>query len=189
MIYIDKLCFFKRISNLKPINENIFPGMIKVDNLELYKTLFDFFLSFLCITTVKDILKDCLKGKFKKYKNFEKKSFRNIVILLIGVIIIMFIIAQWLDNLIGLIICILGIILFIPLIFSSLLLIYSDLNNMEELLESFFLILLINILGLLVSVVLSYIKIIPNFSFFKFYSKYLLLIFGEIFRLTDNEKK
>lgn len=189
MVYIDKICFFREISNLKLVNKNVFLEIINVDNLELYKTLFDFSLSFLCVTILKDSLRDYLKGKFKKYKNFKKKHFKILVLMLPVIILMMLRVAQWLGNLIGWIISIFGGLLFVPLIISAFLSCFSDSDNMEESFESYFLLLVINILGILITMLFVYIKIIPDFSFFKFFSKYFFLTFGEIFKLTDAKNK
>jgi len=146
-------------------------------------------LSFLCVTILKDSLRDYLKGKFKKYKNFKKKHFKILVIMLPVIILMMLRVAQWLGNLIGWIISILGGLLLVPLIISAFLSCFSDSDNMEESFESYFLLLVINVLGILITMLFVYIKIIPDFSFFKFFSKYFFLTFGEIFKLTDAKNK
>ena len=150
----------------------------KSNDFETIKTIFDFFLSYILVTSLKDYLEKWIRGKFYRFKSFNKETIIIIPIIVILMLSVLIIFAPLFFKIIG-------IIVLIPLLISVFIFFFS--NDTEELLESFGLTFIFILIGIIITIFFIYIPIIPNFNSNKFIYKYLFIVFTEIFKLTDQK--
>lgn len=158
----------------------IFNKNRELNNLETIKAIFDFFLSYILVTLLKEKLKKFFEKRFEKFKNYKKEFFLFIIFL---VICIVFGITKLIPILFFRIITIFVILL--PLLLSIFPFFISD--DTEKILESFVFTSLFISLGFIITIFfISFpIPVIPNFDPVKFIYKYLFVIFIEMFELID----
>lgn len=148
------------------------------NDFEVVQAVFDFFLSYILVTSLKDCLEKWIRGKFSRFKSFNKIIIIIITIMVILMLIVLIIFAPLFFKIIG-------IIVLIPLLLSVFVFFFS--NDIEELLESFGLTFIFILIGIIITIFFIYIPIIPNFNSNKFIYKYLFIVFTEIFKLTDQK--
>ena len=147
------------------------------NDFEVAQAVFDFFLSYILVTSLKDCLEKWIKGKFSKFKSFNKIIIIIIIIMVILMLIVLIIFVP--------LFFIIGMIILIPLLLSVFIFFFS--NDTEELLESFGLTFIFILIGIIITIFFIYIPIIPNFNPNKFIYKYLSIVITEIFKLTDQK--
>lgn len=150
----------------------------KSNDFETIKAIFDFFLSYVLVTLLKEKLKKFFENRFEMFKNYKKKFFLFIIFL---VICIVFGITKLIPILFFRIITIFVILL--PLLLSTFLFFISD--DTEKILESFVFTSLFISLGFIITIFFIIFPLIPNFDPIKFIYKYLFIIFIEMFELID----
>ena len=151
------------------------------NNLEMSKIVFDSFLSFLCVTLVKEYIKE----KFRTWK--------SIIIIIVIVTVIVGLLYSMNQKL--LILLIFSII--ISFIISIVIVVSYHLKNIKKILFIFFII----FIGLVITLVLNYISEISvsipflsnffhkyDFNVYKFFSKYIFVSIIEIISETDEDK-
>ena len=148
------------------------------NDFEVAQAIFDFFLSYILVTSLKDCLEKWIRGKFYRFKNFNKRIIIRITIMVISMLIVLIIFAPLFFKIIGMIVL-------FPLLVSFFILFFS--NDTEELLESFGLTFIFILIGIIITIFFIYVPIIPNFNSNKFIYKYLFIVFTEIFKLTDKK--
>ena len=130
------------------------------NDFEVVQAVFDFFLSYILVTSLKDCLEKWIRGKFYRFKSFNK-----IIIIIITIMVILMLI------------------ILIPLLLSVFIFFFS--NDTEEILESFVFTSSFISIGFLITIIFIIIPLIPNFDPIKFIYKYLFIIFIEMFELID----
>lgn len=151
------------------------------NNLEMSKIMFDSFLSFLCVTLVKEYIKE-------KFKIWEPIVITIIIVIPLGVLL-------FYTNLELLMLLLLSIP--ISILISILIVVSYHLKNIKKILFIFFII----FIGLVITLVLNYISEISvsipflsnffhkyDFNVYKFFSKYIFVSIIEIISETDEDK-
>jgi membrane protein len=154
------------------------------NNLEMSKIMFDSFLSFLCVTLVKESIKE----KFKIWEPIVITIITVIIVISLGVLL--FYTNQELFMLLLLSIP-------ISILISILIVVSYHLKNIKKILFILFII----FIGLAITLVLNYISEISvsipflsnffhkyDFNVYKFFSKYIFVSIIEIISETDEDK-
>jgi|GEM_PF-3159826 hypothetical protein len=145
------------------------------NDFEVVQAVFDFFLSYILVTSLKDCLEKWIRGKFYRFKSFNKIIIIIITIMVILMLIVLIIFVP--------LFFIIGMIILIPLLLSVFIFFFS--NDTEEILESFVFTSSFISIGFLITIIFIIIPLIPNFDPIKFIYKYLFIIFIEMFELID----
>ena len=156
----------------------IFKKNIESNNFDPIKAMFDFFLSYILVTLLKEKLKEFFKEKFKIFRNYRKEIFLVIILLVIFIILA---ITKPIPILFFRIV--ITFVILIPLLLPTFLFFLSD--DTEKILESFAFTSSFISIGFLITIIFFIIPLIPNFDPIKFVYKYLFIIFIEMFELID----
>lgn len=154
------------------------------NNLEMSKIMFDSFLSFLCVTLVKESIKE----KFKIWEPIVITIITVIIVISLGVLLF-----YTNQELFMLLLLSIPISILIPI----LIVVSYHLKNIKKILFIFFII----FIGLAITLVLNYISEISvsipflsnffhkyDFNVYKFFSKYIFVSIIEIISETDEDK-
>lgn len=167
------ILYFGIVLNFCPISEN----------LQLNKIMLSLFLSYI----LKTMLEKYLKEKINKIINIKKIDIRLAKKFIIVINILVWLIFLWVPMIIKPIFLFLGVSLFLG---TGIFIAFSNTpnitnNNLVQLLKSSIFVSIFIFLGIIISLLLLVVPLIPDYQFSDFLLSYIFIVITEMFELTD----